>query len=68
MTTPARLKAALCDLVDARAAEIEALRSVRVIAIVLTLDAAGCVEFEQVRYESTREKRRPQRRDIAKAS
>jgi hypothetical protein len=67
MTTPSRLKAALCDLVDARAGEIEALRSVRVIAIVLTLDAAGCVELEQVRYESRREKRR-QKRDVAKAS
>lgn len=67
MTTPARLKSALCDLVDARSEEIAALRSVRVIAIVLTLDAAGCVEYEQVRYESSREKRRP-KRDVARAS
>jgi hypothetical protein len=67
MTSPARIKSALCDLVDERAEEIQALRSVRVIAIVLTLDAAGCVEFEQVRYESSKERRRP-RRDVARAS
>lgn len=65
--TPARLKAALCALVDDRADEIVALRSVRVIGIVLTLDAAGCVETEQVRYESKRERRRkpPDRSQVA---
>jgi hypothetical protein len=61
MTTSARIKTALCDILDERAEEIQALRSVRVIAIVLTLDAAGCVEYEQVRYESSKEKRRTKR-------
>lgn len=58
MTRSDRLKAALCALVDDRREEIDALRSVRVIGIVLTLDDAGCVDQEQVRYESKRERRR----------
>jgi hypothetical protein len=41
-----------------RREEIDALRSVRIIGIVLTLDDAGCVDQEQVRYESRRERRR----------
>lgn len=45
-------------LVDERREEIDALRSVRVIGIVLTLDDAGCIDMEQVRYESKRERRR----------
>lgn len=58
MTRSDRLKAALCALVDDRREEIDALRSVRVVGIVLTLDDAGCVDMEQVRYESKRERRR----------
>jgi hypothetical protein len=58
MTRSDRLKAALVALVDERHEEIDALRSVRVIGIVLTLDDAGCVDQEQVRYESKRERRR----------
>lgn len=58
MSRSDRLKAALCALVDERREEIDALRSVRVIGIVLTLDDAGCVDQEQVRYESKRERRR----------
>jgi hypothetical protein len=58
MTRSERLEAALVALVRERHEEIDALRSVRVIGIVLTLDDAGCVDQEQVRYESKREKRR----------
>lgn len=58
MSRADRLKAALCALVDDRREEIDALRSVRVVGIVLTLDDAGCVDMEQVRYESKRERRR----------
>ena len=58
MTRADRIRAALCALVDERRAEIDALRTVRVIGIVLTLDDAGCVDLEQVRYESKRERRR----------
>jgi hypothetical protein len=67
MTRSDRLKAALIALVDDRRAEIDALRTVRVIGIVLTLDDAGCVDLEQVRYESKRERRRkpPDRSHVA---
>lgn len=58
MTRSDRLKAALCTLVDDRREEIDALRSVRTIGIVLTLDDAGCVDQEQVRYESKRYRQR----------
>lgn len=58
MSRSDRLKAALMALVDERREEIDALRSVRVIGIVLTLDDAGCIDMEQVRYESKRERRR----------
>jgi hypothetical protein len=58
VTRADRVKAALCALVDDRREEIDALRSVRVVGIVLTLDDAGCVDMEQVRYESKRERRR----------
>lgn len=61
MTRSDRLKAALISLVDDRRSEIDALRTVRVIGIVLTLDDAGCVDLEQVRYESKRERRRAPR-------
>jgi len=64
MTRADRLKAALVALVDERRDEIDALRTVRVIGIVLTLDDAGCVDMEQVRYESKRERRR-QRSHVA---
>lgn len=66
MTRSERLEAALVDLVRLRRAEIDALQSVRVIGIVLTFDEAGCVDLEQVRYESKRERRRrAPRRDVA---
>jgi hypothetical protein len=58
VTRSDRLKSALCALVDDRRDEIDALRTVRVIGIVLTFDDAGCVDMEQVRYESKRERRR----------
>lgn len=58
MSRADRLEAALIALVRERRAEIDALRTVRVIGIVLTFDEAGCVDLEQVRYESKRERRR----------
>lgn len=58
MTRSERLEAALVALVRSRRFEIDALQSVRVIGIVLTLDDAGCIDMEQVRYESKRERRR----------
>lgn len=58
MTRSERLEAALVALVRERKGEIDALQTVRVIGIVLTLDEAGCVDQEQVRYESKRERRR----------
>jgi hypothetical protein len=58
MTMAERLESALVAVVRDRQDEINALRSVRVVAIVLTLDDAGCVQTEQVRYESKRERRR----------
>src|SRR5688572_5124370 len=58
VTRSERLEAALIALVRERRDEIDALRTVRVIGIVLTFDDAGCVDQEQVRYESKRERRR----------
>lgn len=58
MTRSERLEAALVALVRERRSEIDALQTVRIIGIVLTLDDAGCVDQEQVRYESKRERRR----------
>lgn len=58
MTRSDRLKTALAALVDERREEIDALRRVRAIAVTLTFDEAGCVDFEEVRYESGRQKHR----------
>jgi hypothetical protein len=58
VTRSERLEAALVALVRDRRSEIDALQSVRVVGIVLTFDDAGCIDMEQVRYESKRERRR----------
>jgi len=65
MTRAERIEAALVGMVRDRAPEINALLSVRSVGIILTFDESGCVELEQVRYESKNQRRRGQRASAA---
>lgn len=59
MTRSDRLKAALCALVDDRRDEIDTIRAMHGVEISLTFDDAGCIEYEVLRYETKRHRRRP---------
>lgn len=58
MSRSDRLEAALVALVRERREEIDAVRSMHSVEIAVTFDAAGCVEYEVLRYEIKRHRRR----------
>jgi quinol monooxygenase YgiN len=57
VTRSDRLKAALCALVDERSSEIDAIQALHAVEISMTLDDAGCIDYEVMRYETKRHRR-----------
>jgi len=58
VTRSERLEAALVALVRERQAEIDAIQTMHCVEISLTFDDAGCIDYEVLRYEMKRHKRR----------
>lgn len=58
MTRSERLEAALVALVRERRGEIDGIHAMHCVEISLTFDDAGCIDYEVLRYEIKRHKRR----------
>ena len=58
MTRSERLEAALVALVRERREEIDAIQTMHCVEISLTFDDAGCIDYEVLRYEMKRHRRR----------
>lgn len=58
MTRSERLEAALVALVRERSREIDGIQALHAVVIDLTFDDAGCIDYEVLRYEIKRHRRR----------